>query len=550
MKKKIVAGPYVRAACARHLKDLKDGHKRGLVWDIAAYQRVIGFHKDLLILPESDPPTPFILEPWQVFVTGSMFGWKTEDGVRRFRTAYVEIGKGNGKSPMAGGCGLYMLTADGEKGAECYAAAVTRDQARILFRDAVFMTDASHELSSRLQKSGEREVFNLAHLASGSYFRPVSSEGRGLDGKRVHYAAIDEVHEHPTDVVVNKMRAGTKGRKQALILEITNSGHDRQSVCWRHHLYSTQVVEGVKEDDSWFGYVCAMDEDDDPFEDKSCWIKANPNLGVSITEKYIIERVREAKGMPSNESEVRRFNFCQWVDAANPWIGQDIWRACEEDFDDRELDGRSCVAALDLSGTKDLTSLVLAFPGEDGQVDLLSFFWTPEDTLLERTRKDQVPYDQWVKEGWLVATPGRAVDYSFVAAFLGELAGRFNIESIAFDPYRIKYFERDMANEGIEIELVPHGQGYYRSQESRLWMPRSIDQLEEKVAKGLLRVKRNPVLTYNSASAVLEADAKGNRIFTKRKSTGRIDGIVAGAMAVGNADRGEVVEKSFWESAS
>lgn len=544
--KEIVAGPLVRAACARHLKDLVEGPKRGLVWDIAAYQRVVGFYVEVLRFPDGkNADKPFILEPFQVFKTGCLFGWKTKDGHRRFRTAFIEEAKGSGKSPWGAGLGLYMLTADNEISAECYVAAVTRDQAKIAFRDAVKMTDSSPELSSRLVKSGDREVFNLAYMDTGSYFRPVSSEGRGLDGKRVHFGLLDEVHEHPTDVVVNKIRAGTKGRTQALIVEITNSGYDRTSVCFNHHEYSRRVVMGEVEDDSWFAYVCGLDEGDDPFKDPSCWPKANPNIGVSITEKYLVEQVREAKGMPSKESLVRRLNFCEWVDAANPWIGQDSWRACE--VDDLHLAGRVAFGGLDLSGTSDLTSFSLIFPDEDEFFDLLTFFWTPEDSLVDRARRDQVPYPQWVKEGHLLPTPGRAVDYGFVAVKLGELAAQYNIQSIAFDPYRIKYFEQDMTDHGVAIPLVPHGQGYYRSQESQLWMPRSVDVLEGKVIKHKLRVKRNPVLTWNSASAVLEPDAKGNRIFTKRKSTGRIDGIVSAAMAAGNADKNETVGKSFWE---
>lgn len=547
---KIVAGPLVRAACRRHLKDLIEGPKRGLKWSLPHVERIVGFFRDCLTLSDGEHDgKPFILTPFQVFIVGSLFGWLTSDGVRRFRNGYLEMGKGCGKSPLLAGIGLYMLMADGEAGAECYAAAVTRDQAKIIFRDAVRMVDGSPQLSKRITKSGDREVFNLAYLQTGSYFRPVSSEGRGLDGKRVHFAAIDEVHEHPTDVVVNKMRAGTKGRRQAMIVEATNSGYDRNSICWHHHEYSRQILEGEKEDDGWFAFVCSLDENDDPLHDPSCWIKANPNIGVSITVKYLEEQVREAIGMPSKESLVLRLNFCVWVDAANPWIGQDLWRAGEEDFPLEMLLGRECFGGLDLSGSNDLTAFVLAFPFEEGIVRILPFFWTPEVTLLDRERKDQAPYSQWVREGHLFTTPGRSVDYGFVAVEIDQLRAQYNLQSIAFDPYRIKYFERDLEAQGVAgVMLTPHGQGYYRSQESSLWMPRSVDKLEEKVSKGLLRYRKNPLLTWNSASAVLMPDPKGNRIFSKRESTGRIDGIVAAAMAVGNADTGDVVGKSFWET--
>lgn len=547
---KIVAGPLVRAACERHLRDLVDGPKRGLTWDIAAYSRIVGFFRDVLVLSDGEHSSaPFILQPFQVFILGNLFGWKGDDGYRRFRTAYVEVGKGAGKSPLAAGIALYMLTADGENGAECYAAAVTRDQARIMFRDAVRMAQASRALSRSLVLSGRQEVFNIAFPKRGSYFRPVSSEGRALDGKRVHFAAIDELHEHPNDTVVNKMRAGTKGRRQALIFEITNSGYDRTSVCYDHHEYSRKIVTGERDDDSWFGYVCGLDEGDDPLNDKSCWPKANPNIGVSITEKYLEEQVREAKGIPSKESLVRRLNFCQWVDAENPWIDGNLWLNCEsEDFPESELEGMPCWGGLDLSGTTDLTAFCLAFPLDDGRLVLKSSFWMPKENVSERERKDMAPYRLWVDKGFITTTPGRSVDYRYVAGALVEASQKYDLQSVAFDPYRIKYLERDLEEMGATLELVPHGQGYYKAQQSKLWMPRSIELLEERVLKGSLVILKNPVLTWNSSCAVIESDPKGNRIFTKRKSTGRIDGLVASAMAIGSADGTEKIVRSFWET--
>ncbi|OGA59976.1 MAG: terminase [Betaproteobacteria bacterium RIFCSPLOWO2_12_FULL_65_14] len=531
-----VAGPLVRAACARHLRDLEHGPKRGLHWDREAARRAIQFFPDVLRLPDGERAgEPFTLEPWQAFVVGSIFGWRRgKGGPRRFRTAYVETGKGSGKSPMGGGVGLYMLTADGEQAAECYAAAVTRDQAKIPFRDAVRMVDASPALSERLQKSGDREVHNLAHLKSGSFFRPISSEGRGLDGKRVHFALIDEVHEHPTDVVVEKITAGVKGRRQPLVLEITNSGVDRTTICYQHHEYSERVVQGQVQDDEWFAYVCALDEGEDPLESEACWPKANPSLGVTIKLEYLRKQVREAKGMPAKQSIVRRLNFCQWVDAANPAIDGELWRACEADFDEADLAGLEVVGALDLSGTRDLTALARVYePDAEGIVHAVVEFWTPKDTLLERSRRDRVPYDEWVRIGDVTATPGRAIDYAFVAQRLAELQTETGLRRVAFDQYRIKYLEADLADASVELELVPHGQGFYKAAESNLWMPRSVELLEDLIGKGKLRVKKNAALTYAAASAVHRTDEKANRIYDKRRATGRIDGMVALAMAIG-----------------
>lgn len=536
-----MAGPLVRAACERHLDDLAVGGARGLVWDRGKAERAIRFFPAVLRLAEGQHAgEAFELQPWQQFIIGSLFGWCGADGFRRFRNAYIEIGKGNGKSPMAAGIGLLMLVGDGEMRAEVYAAATTREQAHILFDDAVSMVSQSPHLAKNIDLSGKRKVLNLAHLRTASFFRPISSEGRSLDGKRVHCALIDELHEHATDVVVNKMRAGTKGRRQAMIVEITNSGVDRTSVCYQHHNYSERVVRGIAPDDGWFAYVCAHDEGEDPFEDPGCWPKSNPNLGVSIGRKYLEETVREAVGMPAKASTARRLNFCQWVGAENPWIAGTIWQAAEREMSWEELRGRKAFGAIDLSGTRDLTASALVFPPDPDHRKWAAWvhFWTPKDTLVERAKRDQVPYEVWVKGGYITATPGRNVDYGFVAQHLADMQIEVRLERVAFDPYRIKYLEKELDDENIVIELVPHGQGFYKAKESQLWMPHSLELLEGLLNKSQIEIAQNPVLTWNAANAVSETDAKENRILTKRQSKGRIDGLVSLAMAIGLALQG------------
>ncbi|WP_322092803.1 terminase large subunit [Paraburkholderia bannensis] len=528
----------MRAACARHLSDLDHGHARGLVWDAADAKRAINYFGDVLRLNGGEfEGLPFVLLDWQAFIIGSLFGWKRDDGSRRFREAYVESGKGSGKSPLAAGVGLYMLTADNEMRAEIYAAATRREQAMILFRDAVAMVDLSPELSTRLLKSGRGErCFNLAYLAKGSFFRPIASDSSGQSGPRPHCALIDEVHEHKDRTVIDIMQAGKKGRRQPLIFQITNSGFDRTSLCFEKHDYGAKVAAGQLEDDAFFSYICALDEGEDPFESEKCWIKANPSLGVTIQKSYLEEQVRQARGMPSLESTVRRLNFCQWVDAQNPWISGDIWRACETEALTRpDFEGCPVYAGLDLSGTRDLTALAVARRNDDESIDAFVEFWTPEDTMHERGRHDRVPYDAWVRAGHMHAAPGRAVNYANVVARLSTLAPSMQFEGVAFDPYRIKFFEQDLDESGFSLNMIPHGQGFHRASESGLWMPRSIELLEQLIFDGKLRVIFNPCLRWNVASAVTESDPKNNRIFNKRKATGRIDGLVALAMAVGLA---------------
>lgn len=428
------------------------------------------------------------------------------------------------------------MMADKEPRAEVYAAATKKDQAMILFRDAVAMVDQSPALLSRIQKSGGAgKEWNLAFLQNGSFFRPISSDD-GQSGPRPHCALIDEIHEHKDNRAVEMMRAGTKGRRQALIFMITNSGHDKTSVCYDYHQYGQKVAAGQRENDAFFAFICSLDEGDDPFKDESCWGKANPSMGHTFLSDYLREQVEDARGMPAKESLVRRLNFCQWVDAENPWISGDIWMACEKDISIEQLRGKTCFGGLDLSGKRDLTSLSLYFP--DISV-MLTEFWTPKDTLYDRARVDRVPYDVWERDGHIHAPPGTAIDYGFVAKRMAELAAMFDIRKVAFDRYHIDYLTPELDDEGVTVPLVPHGQGFGKSAESGLWMPHSIELFEQLIMEKRISIVLNPCLRWCAANAVIEEDKNGNRVFSKRRSNGRIDGVVSGAMAVGAAEGDE-----------
>lgn len=392
VKGKRIAGPHVRDTCARHLSDIKEGKKRGLVWSLDEANKAIRFYEKVLKLNGGDfEGKPFMLLPWQKFVVGSVFGWYGADGYRRFRVAYVETAKGSGKSPLAAGIGIKGLVADGEARAEIYSAATKKDQAMVLFRDAVAMVDQSPALTARLVKSGTGEkCWNLAYLQAGAFFRPISSDA-GQSGPRPHIGLIDELHEHRTNDAVELLRAGTKSRRQALIFMITNSGSDKTRPCWAYHEYGAKVAAGTAIDDAFFSYICALDEGEDPFEDESCWPKANPSLQDADLPgyKYIREQVTEAKGMPSKESLVRRLNFCEWTGAESPWLSHEIWKSAHRDYVVSELRGRRAVAGLDLASTTDLTGLVfLVEPVEPGEPwKIVPYAWLPEIGLDKKEKR-------------------------------------------------------------------------------------------------------------------------------------------------------------------
>ncbi len=570
----IVAGPHVRAACARHFRDLEEGPARGLTFDLAAAGRAFRFFEGRLRLSEGQfEGRPFELHPAQAFIVGSLFGWKRADGTRRFRRAYVEQGKGNGKSPLAGGIGLYGMMADGEPGAQVYAAAAKMDQARILFQDAVNMVDQSPSLRERITKSGVNPVYNLANLRTKSFFRPVGRDtGKTGSGLRPHFVLLDEVHEHPNRDTLEMLERGFKFRRQPLIFMITNSGSDRGSVCWEEHEAAVKVAHGEAERefaDAFFAYVCALDDGDDPLTDPSCWIKANPLLGVTLTEEYLSGVVATAKAIPGKLNGILRLHFCIWTDAEEAWMSREALEPCLADFDPWAAHrDRPVWIGCDLSQNKDITALAcVARAGEievtaerDGQVqtvrkpvyDAWIEAWTPGDTIDARALRDMLPYQEWAAAGHINAPKGVSIRFDHVAQALAEYAHDFDVRCVAYDRYAFRSkLEPECEKLGLTIEFVEHPQGGVKKgrateamigaakaagrEPEGLWMPGSLRELEDAILERRLRLRRNPVLVSAMMSAITDEDRWGNRWLAKERAVNKIDAAVALCMAIGAA---------------
>lgn len=577
----IVAGPHVRNACRRHLEDLQRGD---IVFDLAAANRAIGFFEDHLRLSEGQfEDQPFRSAPAQDFIIGSLFGWKKLDGTRRFRRAYIEQGKGNGKSPLAGGIGLYGLTYDGEAGAEIYAAGATKEQAGVLFRDAVKMAKKSPSLEKRVKFSGgEGREYNIAYLKNKSFFRPVSRETKKTgSGPRPHFALVDEVHEHPDGGIIEILERGFKFRRQPLLLMITNSGSDRNSICWAEHEHAVRVAAGnidakdddahylgERLDDTTFSYVCALDKDDKPLDDQSCWIKANPLLGVTITEEYLAGVAKQAKDQPSKLNGILRLHFCQWTDAETAWMTRDMLEPCLAVFDPAEHRDKEAWLGCDLSQNKDITALACVVKTghveveaiRDGKVQRVSKptydawveAWTPLDTLDTRALQDKAPYRQWVDTGLLHAPKGQSIRFDHVAQAVAEYAHTYKVQCLAYDRYAFQRgFEPECAKLGIKVEFVEHPQGGTKKgkptepmidaarqagrEPEGLWMPGSVRELEDAIAERRIRIRHNQVVISAMMSAVTDEDRWGNYWLAKERAVNKIDCAVALAMAVGAA---------------
>jgi len=522
---KQIACQWVRKACARHLHDLETGEERGLWFDSEAAQIAIDFFSLLKHSKGEWAGTPLRLEPWQQFHLWVLFGWRRENGLRRFRTSYLEVARKNGKTTTAAGVGLYMMLADNEPGAEIYTAATKRDQARIAHSEATRMVKSSPHLRRVIRVVKD----NLHIVDTASKFEPVGRDADSLDGLNIHGAIVDEVHAHKTREMWDILETATGARRQPMMFAITTAGFDRKSLCYELHEYTQKILDGVVEDDSFFGLIYTLDEGDD-WNDEAVWAKANPNLGVSVKLDDLQRKAAKAREMPSALNAFLRLHMNIWTQAETRWIDPDKWAACDEAVDADGLRGRICYGGLDLSATTDITALVLVFPPEQegDPYRALCRFWIPEEAMHERSRRDRVPYDAWVRQGYITATPGNVVDYEYIFDQVDQDAQRYDIKEIAFDRWGAARVSQVLTEQGME--MVQFGQGFAS-------MNAPMHELEKLILAQDIAHGGNPVLTWMAHNLVARQDPAGNLKPDKEASTEKIDGMVALLMALDRATR-------------
>ncbi len=519
----VLVGKLVRLACDRHLRDLETGHERGIQFDEDAAETAIVFFTFLKHSKGEWAGQSFLLAPWQQFIVGSLFGWMRMDGTRRFRTAYNEMGRKNGKSTLAAGVGLLLAFFDNEPGAEVYAAATKRDQAKIVWGEAKRMVNATAAMKQRIRVL----TANLSVEAKASKFEPLGADSDSMDGLNVHGVIIDELHAHKNRDMWDVLETATGSRRQPLMFVITTAGYDRHSICWQQHQYASQVLDGVIEDDSYFAYIATVDDGDD-WADETVWHKANPNLGVSVKPDDLKLKAERAEAMPAAQNAFRRLHLSQWTQQETRYIDLAKWNECGGDVDRDALTGETCYAGLDLASTTDIAALVLVFPRPDGEYEMVAEFWIPEDNLIERVRRDRVPYDVWVNQGYIQATPGNVIDYAFIRDTLNKLSTDFSIAEVAFDRWGATKLSLDLQDDGFK--MVEFGQGFAS-------MSAPTKELTNLILSKKLRHGGNPVMRWMADNLIVKQDPAGNLKPDKSKSIEKIDGMVALVMALDRAVR-------------
>lgn len=513
----ILVCEYVRLAVERYYADLDRALDMGRYFDKKAAMRAIHFIEKLKHTKGEWAGQRFRLEPWQQFVLWNIFGWKNADGTRRFRYAYIEIARKNGKTALSAGIGLYMLFADGESRPEVYSAATVKDQAKICFSDAAEIVKAT-DLKNYLTPYRNSIVYEL----KGGTMKPLSSDYGTHDGLNPSCGIIDEFHAHKDSGMFDVIKSAFGARRQPLMFVITTAGFNKSGACYAYRENVIKVLRGVNEDDSLFGIIYTLD-DKSEWDDPKMWIKANPNLGVSLSADYLADQVKDAKNRPEAVRNVMTKNVDLWVDAERTWILDDAWQKCIGTTAPADLKGCACWGGLDLSNVSDITAYVLLFH-ENDRFQLLPHFWVPEEKMLEKIRKENINYDKWVAEGYVTVTPGNVIDYDFVKADILRIVADYDLRTSAYDRWNSSQTIIDLQNEGMECN--PFGQGYGS-------MSAPTKEFEKLVLTGKIEHFGNPVLRWMLASTLVKTDPAGNIKPDKEKSTQKIDGIVAAIMALG-----------------
>jgi phage terminase large subunit-like protein len=540
---KQVACKYVRQAVERHQRDIERSEKGAAdfpyYFDEKEAKRVIDFKQNLRHTQGewANPrlhDTRIRLEPWQQFIDWVLFGWRRKsDGCRRFSKAYISVGRKNGKTVDAAATANYCFFVDSprEPGPEVYFTATKKDQAKKAFTEAQLQIEKHPFL--RTKSRYYRMNHTIVMPGTAALMRMIGRDSKTEDALNPHFVVVDEYHAHPDNAMLEVMESALGARRQPMVYIITTAGFDKNCACYQEeHALAVQVLERTVEPvpENFFCIIYTLDEGDD-WQDRNTWIKANPNLGVSVGWKYLEDRVQEAIVSPAKQNKIITKNLNIWTQAETRWIRDEDWQACGFKVDEKKLLRRPCFVGVDLSASQDITAVVYCFPpeGKEKRYQFAYRFFIPDENIIERERKDRVPYTYWIEHGLVLTTPGNVIDYDFIEQTILEDAEKFEIQEIAYDPWKAQEIVNHLTEAGFT--MVPIYQRYSG-------MAGATDTFEKKVLARELAHGGDPVMRWMVSCTEVKSDRQGNIMPMKprREQTGkRIDGVVASIMALGRA---------------
>jgi phage terminase large subunit-like protein len=506
----------------------------GFVYDPAPAARVVDFIESLCCHTKDSPTArasePIKLLPWhRDWLIDPLFGWRedTPERLRRYRVAYIEVPKKNAKSSALAWLGSYMLFGDDEPGALGCIAAKTRKQASVIFDELAEVVRMSPGLSEELEVI--RSTKTVFHRETSSSLHVISRDAGAAEGPSYSFVFFDELHTQPDRLLWESLRYSGRARRHPLIVTITTAGSDRHSLCWEQHEYAEQVMADPAYDPRFYGKIYGPKAGDDYF-DPEVWRRCNPGMGVTMTMESVAADALEAKNKPTKLNSFLRRTLGVWTEAENRWLDPDQWAACGGATG--PLAGRRCIVGMDLSKRIDFSAMVALFPNDDGTFDIDAKFWLPRDLIADRARQDKQPYQLWADQGWIATTDGDVIDQSAIREYVVNYAKNHVVEKIVADESGATQLLIELA--GLDLDVESYGQGFRA-------MSSPTSRLETLVIEKKLRTGGNPVMSLMASRVTIETNTYGDVRPVKKKSTGRIDGIVALIFALGWWEKKQIV---------
>lgn len=511
---KIVTGNYIKLAAARFFRlmsDEKYEFREDKVEQVCEFISIIHHYTG------KHAGKPFILEAWQEWIVASMYGFYLKGTNERLvQSAYIEMARKQGKSAFASALCLYHLIADGEMNAEVYMAANSKDQAKVSFNMASNfskMLDPGKEFLDPYRDT-------IKYERTLSFLKVLAADSSKLDGPNASMYLIDEYHAAKNSGVKDVLQSSQGMRENPMAVIITTAGFDRLGVCYQYREMCTEVVSGLKEDDTLFIAIYCLDKEDD-WKDEAVWVKSNPNLGVTVQPKYIKTQVKKAINTPSDEVGIKTKNLNIWCDAEKIWIKDDYILAASANVNLEDYSGLDCFIGVDLSSTSDLTAFSVMIPTTEKMV-WKTFYFLPEAALTEKRFKEL--YGEWARQGALCITPGNVVDYDFILNKIMEIGQILNIVTIGYDSWNATQFVINCTEKGLPMEPYSQSIGNFN---------KPTKELERLLLSGVAVIDNNIINRHCFRNVVMARDKNGNTKPSKQFEEKKIDGVIAMIEALG-----------------
>lgn len=512
----VIAGKHIKKACERFFSLMDDDRYMFLEEKV---DKVIRLYHHLRHFKGRHSGKPFVLEPWQEWIIASIYGfYNKSDGSRLTQTVYIEVARKNGKTALAAGIGLNALINDDEDGAEVYFAANSKDQVKI----------SAWPLCSNFAKAFDpkekylkvyRDTINFDKTIS--WLKVLAADSTKLDGPNPSTFILDEYHAAKSNSLKAVLESGQGTRDNPLEIIITTAGFDKLGPCYELRTTATEILNGLKEDDSFFMAIYSLDEKDD-WKDEANWIKSNPNMDVTVKSSYLRKEVRKAMNTPSDEVNVKTKNLNMWCDSSDVWIPDDYILACSRKVDLADFTTKDdCFAGIDLSSTSDLTCVSFMIP-KDGKFYFKTLYYLPEEAL--ETKKNKEQYSEWVRLGFLKLTPGNVVDYDYILDDILSVDKRLYIVKVGYDSWNATQFVINATDKGLPMEPVSQSIGNFN---------RPTKEMERVILSGNVVIDNNPITRFCFRNVVMKLDHNGNTKPSKEYRDKKIDGVISMIEAMG-----------------